>query len=68
MTSDLSTMHSFEGPTKVTQAIASQIADYSKHSIEQSTKAKWKNCSLPSPRTKRSRCRRNMPEPLTKIM
>ena len=27
--------HSFEGPTKITQAIASQIADYSKRSFEQ---------------------------------
>jgi hypothetical protein len=30
--------HSFEGPTKVTQAIASQFADYSKRSLEQGTK------------------------------
>ena len=29
------TMHSFEGPTKVTQEIASQIVDYSKRSFEQ---------------------------------
>jgi hypothetical protein len=30
--------HSFERATKVTQEIASQIADYSKRSFEQSTK------------------------------
>jgi hypothetical protein len=30
--------HAFEGPTKVTQEIASQIADYSKHSFEQGTR------------------------------
>jgi hypothetical protein len=32
------TMNSFEGPTKVTQEIASQIADYSKRSFEQGTR------------------------------
>src|SRR5215831_10275907 len=32
------TMNSFEGPTRVTQEIASQIADYSKRSFEQGTK------------------------------
>ena len=32
------TMHSFEGATRVTQEIASQIADYSKRSFEQGTK------------------------------
>src|SRR5215475_4719422 len=32
------TMRSFEGATKVTQAIASQIADYSKRSFEHGTK------------------------------
>ena len=31
-------MRSFEGATKVTQAIASQIADYSKRSFEHGTK------------------------------
>jgi hypothetical protein len=30
--------HSFEGATKVTQEIASQIADYSRRSFEQGTK------------------------------
>ena len=32
------TTHSFKGATKVTQEIASQIADYSKRSFEQGTK------------------------------
>jgi len=32
------TMRSFQGATRVTQAIASQIADYSKRSFEQGTK------------------------------
>ena len=32
------TMHSFEGATRVTQEIASQIADYSKRSFEQGTR------------------------------
>jgi hypothetical protein len=32
------TMQSFEGATKVTQAIASQIADYLKRSFEHATK------------------------------
>ena len=31
-------VHSFEGATRVTQEIASQIADYSKRSFEQGTK------------------------------
>jgi hypothetical protein len=42
-------MHSFEGPTRITQAIASQIADYSKHSIEQSTKTMEKLLGAKSP-------------------
>jgi hypothetical protein len=32
------TMHSFEGVTKATQAIATEIADYSKRSFENGTK------------------------------
>jgi hypothetical protein len=32
------TMHSFEGATRVTQEMASQIADYSKRSFEHGTK------------------------------
>ena len=32
------TMYSFEGATRVTQEIASQIADYSKRSFEQGTR------------------------------
>jgi hypothetical protein len=43
------TMHSFEGPTRITQAIASQIADYSKHSIEQNTKTMEKLLGAKSP-------------------
>jgi hypothetical protein len=43
------TMHSFEGATRLTQAIASQIADYSKHSIEQGSKTMEKLLSAKSP-------------------
>ena len=32
------TMHSFEGVTKATQAIATEIADYTKRSFESGTK------------------------------
>jgi len=43
------TMHSFEGATRVTQAIATQIADYSKHSIDQGTKTMEKLLGAKSP-------------------
>ena len=43
------TMHSIEGPTRVAQAIASQIADYSKYSIEQGSKTMEKLLGAKSP-------------------
>jgi hypothetical protein len=43
------TMHSFEGATRVTQEIANQIADYSKHSIEQGSKTMEKLLGAKSP-------------------
>jgi len=42
-------MHSFEGATRVTQEIANQIADYSKHSIERSSKTMEKLLGARSP-------------------
>ena len=43
------TRHSFEGATRVTQEIASQMADYSKRSIEQGTKTIEKLLTAKSP-------------------
>jgi hypothetical protein len=45
------TMNSFEGPTKVTQEIASQIADYSKRSFEQGTRTMENLLGAKSPDT-----------------
>jgi hypothetical protein len=42
-------MRSFEGATKVTQEIASQIADYSKRSFEQGSKTMEKLLEAKSP-------------------
>jgi hypothetical protein len=43
------TTRSFEGATRVTQEIASQIADYSKRSLEQGTKTMEKLLTTKSP-------------------
>jgi hypothetical protein len=43
------TPHSFEGATRVTREIASQMADYSKRSIEQGTKTIEKLLAAKSP-------------------
>jgi hypothetical protein len=57
-------MRSFEGPTKATLAIASQMADYSKRSFDQSIK---KICSVRNRWIKPSMCRPNTPGLLTKV-
>jgi hypothetical protein len=43
------TIQSYEGATEVTQEIASQIADFSKHSFEQGTKTMEKLLGAKSP-------------------
>src|SRR5262249_11732290 len=53
------TVQSFEGVTKATQAIATEIADYTKRSFEDGTKT-MENLLSASRWIKRSRCRPNM--------
>lgn len=60
------TMNSFEGPTKVTQEIASQIADYSKRSFEQGTRTMENLLGAKSP--DKAFEVQNMPGRPTKVM